>query len=185
MNKKNRLAERRIDKEIAKRAPNIYVYHIVRDIVELTDKINGITIVSDIEIDYKKLIELINDKADDLDMYVGGVFPGAIKKCLIDNGYTGVAVCDRRDQFDHADGRRRAKRNWLRTHSYKHPRVKEFMTRAENKITTEKALTLGQLEYYKTLIDGIEVGYGWTKDEAIAYGERLLKLKSGMTKEFI
>lgn len=59
------------------------------------------------------------------------------------------------------------------------------MTHAGNEITTEKASTLGQLTYYKTLIDGVEVGYGWTEEKAIAYGERLLKLKSSTTKGFI
>ena len=93
---------------------------------DISYNINGITIVSDTKIDDNALIELIKDKADDLDRYVDGVFPGDIKKCLIGNGYTGVAICDYRDQYSRQEGRTRAKRSWLRTHPYTHPRVKKF-----------------------------------------------------------
>lgn len=126
MNKNDKTAEEKIDREIAQRTPEIHVCHIMDDITDISYNINGITIVSDTKIYYNVLIKLINDKTDDLDSHAGGIFPGDIKECLIDNGYTGVAICDHRDQYSRQEGRTRAKRSWLRTHPYTHPRVKKF-----------------------------------------------------------
>ncbi len=44
-----------------------------------------------------------------------------------------------------------------------------------NEITTKKALTITQQEYYKVFINGREVGYGWTEKAAIEYAERYIE----------
>lgn len=120
MNKNGEMAEHRIDEEIARRTFGGYIhtYHITG----VSRRINGITFVSLLKLDYKELLIAITDMAYYLDEKIGDAFPGDIKKLIIElqsdvpniKTSVGFAICDHRDQYNHQDGRIKAKRSWLR-----------------------------------------------------------------------
>lgn len=119
MNKNKEVAEQRIDKEIARRAHggHMQTYHITG----ISRKINGITFVSLSKYDYKKLLIFVTDIAYYLDAKTGDAFPSDIKKSLVEyqgsipdiKASIGFAICDHRDQYNHQEGRIKAKRSWL------------------------------------------------------------------------
>lgn len=104
--------ERRIDEEIARRTPTMYIRHVTG----ISRRTEGITVAYHQPIQYDDLFTDITDLAYDLDEMFGDAFPSDIKQGLHEMGLTGVAVCDFRDQFDHTEGRIRAKRSWLSAH---------------------------------------------------------------------
>ena len=107
-----RTTEQRIDEEIARRTPTMYIYHVTG----ISRRTEGVTVADQHPIQYNDLFTDVTDLAYDLDDTFGDAFPSDIKHGLHEMGLTGVAVCDFRDQFDHTEGRIRAKRAWLRAH---------------------------------------------------------------------
>lgn len=109
MNKKDKIAELRIDREIARRTEHVYVYHITG----ISRKINGITVVTIDSDRYDIILTHIVALSYELDKEYGDVFPGDLKVAF-DAMDMGTAICDHRDQFDHNSGRVKAKRAWLK-----------------------------------------------------------------------
>lgn len=112
MTKEQRTAEQRIDEEITRRTPTMYIYHVTG----ISRRTEGVTVAYQHPIQYGDLLDDILDLAYDLDEMYGDAFPGDIKQGLHELGLTGIAICDFKDQYDHAEGRIRAKRAWLRAH---------------------------------------------------------------------
>ena len=121
--KNDKKAELKIDEEISRRTHDGYmhVYHITG----ISRKISGVTIVSLSRFDYGELLKFICDESYRLDKKIGDVFPSDMKKSLmVYQSYVlntpeliGFSICDYRDQYNHQEGRTRAKRNWLRLQS--------------------------------------------------------------------
>ena len=111
MNKNKKIAERKIDKEVNRRTRQLYIYHIKN----VSRKINGITIASNIRYKHNELYDYVIGHVDELIRESGIALPHNVKHIIESRGM-GISICDYRDQFDHNRGRRRAKRSWLRTH---------------------------------------------------------------------
>lgn len=109
MKKRDRIAELRIDREIACRTEHVYVYHITG----ISRKINGITVVTTSPYQYDMILAHIVAVSYRLDKEYNDVFPGDLKMAF-NTMHLGIAICDHRDQFDHNIGRVKAKRAWLR-----------------------------------------------------------------------
>lgn len=109
MNKKDKIAERRIDSEIDRRVKHVYVYHIT----DISRKINGITVVTTSPYQYDMILAHIVAASYELDKKYNDVFPSDIKMAF-NTMHLGVAICDHRDQFNHNSGRVKAKRAWLK-----------------------------------------------------------------------
>ena len=128
--KNDKIAEDKIDKEIAKRTNNGYmhIYHITG----ISRMINGITIVSLWKLNYLQLLVDITDEAYSIDADAGDVFPSDMRRVFNDlqRDYTGadigVAICDHRDQYNPQEGRTIAKRNWLETYRYEHTIIRDL-----------------------------------------------------------
>lgn len=112
MKPEDTIAEARIDEEVARRIPTMFITHVTG----IGRRCNGVTIATEKKLHYGSMLSLIVLEAYKLDEKYGDVFPSDLKAYLYGIGYAGVAVCDHRDQFDHAAGRRKAKRAWLRSH---------------------------------------------------------------------